>query len=139
MRAQGLLHAQLLAVIAEMGHGETLVIADAGLAVPSGVLLVDLAIAPNLPQVPAVLEVVRAELVVESALVARETLDNRALATALQSRVRTHWMTVSHEDFKRRLPMVRAVVRTGDFTPFASIMLVAGVPFGPQEGGSMSQ
>ena len=38
--------------------------------------------------------------------------------------------TVSHEEFKRRSATARAVVRTGECTPYANIMLIAGVAFG---------
>ena len=36
---------------------------------------------------------------------------------------------VSHEDFKRRTASAVAVVRTGEFTPYANIILIAGVVF----------
>lgn len=36
---------------------------------------------------------------------------------------------VSHEDFKQRNARARAVIRTGECTPYANVMLVAGVAF----------
>ena len=35
--------------------------------------------------------------------------------------------TVSHTTFKERTRSSRAVVRTGEFTPYANVILVAGV------------
>ena len=37
--------------------------------------------------------------------------------------------TVSHEEFKRRTAKARAMVRTGECTPYANIILIAGVKF----------
>ena len=37
--------------------------------------------------------------------------------------------TISHENFKEQTQSAKAVIRTGEFTPFANIILVAGVVF----------
>jgi D-ribose pyranase len=37
--------------------------------------------------------------------------------------------TVGHEEFKQRCRDSRAVVRTGEATPYANVILKAGVPF----------
>ncbi len=37
--------------------------------------------------------------------------------------------TVTHETFKSQTRLARAVVRTGEFTPYANIILSAGVVF----------
>jgi D-ribose pyranase len=37
--------------------------------------------------------------------------------------------TVSHDIFKHRCRTARAIVRTGEFTPYANVMLFAGVVF----------
>jgi D-ribose pyranase len=37
--------------------------------------------------------------------------------------------TVTHEDLKARSHSARAVIRTGEFTPYANVILVAGVVF----------
>lgn len=44
MRKSGILHAELSRIVASMGHGDELVIADAGFPVPAGVACVDLAV-----------------------------------------------------------------------------------------------
>jgi D-ribose pyranase len=36
---------------------------------------------------------------------------------------------VSHESFKARTSDAKAVVRTGEFTPYANVILIAGVVF----------
>jgi D-ribose pyranase len=37
--------------------------------------------------------------------------------------------TVPHDTFKKQTRSVRAVIRTGEFTAYANIILVAGVVF----------
>jgi D-ribose pyranase len=36
---------------------------------------------------------------------------------------------VSHSDFKARTASARAIVRTGEFAPYANVILVSGVVF----------
>ncbi len=133
-RQSGILHGEILRVIAEMRHGDELVIADAGLPVPPGIAYIDIAIVPNLPRFLDVLKVVLTELVVEKAVIASETLENTSLATAIQLQLSMTPQIVTHETFKHRTMNARAVIRTGEFTPFANIILVGGVNFSPALG-----
>ena len=131
MRRTGLLHAQLAAVIAAMGHGDTLVIADAGLPIPPGVTCIDLAVSPGVPGVLEVLAAVAGDLVVERFLLADELLARDAM---LPIAVRAFFPDASedhapHDAFKQRSRGAAAIVRTGEFTPYANVLLVAGVPF----------
>lgn len=131
MRRTGLLHAQLAAVIAAMGHGDTLVIADAGLPIPPGVTCIDLAVSPGVPGVLDVLAAVAGDLVVERFLLADELLARDAM---LPIAVRAFFPDASedhapHETFKQHSRTAAAIVRTGEFTPYANVLLVAGVPF----------
>ncbi len=128
-RQSGILHGELLRVIAEMRHGDELVIADAGLPVPPGVAYIDIAIVPNLPRFLDVLKVVLTELVVEKAVIASETFENTILATAIQSQLSMTPQIITHKTFKQRTMSARAIIRTGEFTPFANIILVGGVNF----------
>ncbi|WP_295540738.1 D-ribose pyranase [uncultured Pseudacidovorax sp.] len=130
MKRTHLLHAELSQVIAAMGHGDMLVLGDAGLPIPDGPRRIDLAVARGMPRLDDVLAAVLSELTVESTVVACEALpagqDRPAwypatLAMAPQ--------TVSHEEFKQRSARARAIVRTGECTPYANIILIAGVSF----------
>lgn len=127
MRHHGLLHGHLLAILARVGHGDSIAVSDAGLPVPRHVDLVDLAVAPNLPGFLGVLGAIMEELVVESAVVASETLANASLTQRMQKLVPQPWDVLSHHDFKSRVASTLVVVRTGEFTRFANIILVGGV------------
>ncbi len=132
MRSEGLLHAELLRVVAAMGHTDMLVIADCGLPIPVGVPVIDLALVPG---VPAFLEAVAAaleELVIEEGIVASEQRD---VSPQLASELEAIWpdntplRRVPHDRFKKLSEDAVAIVRTGEFTPYANVILVGGVPF----------
>jgi len=132
MRRTGLLHAELNRVIAAMGHTDTLVIADVGLPVPRGVPCIDLAVLPCLPSFVQVFDAICAELALESATFAQEIHQKNPALVALADRLKHSGMLVdeiSHADFKLRCASAVAIVRTGETSPYANVILHAGVTF----------
>lgn len=131
MKDEGILHPDMARVVAMMGHTDLLGIADAGLPIPLGVQRIDLAFAPGLPAWLDVLHAVLCELQVEAYTVANESRIGcphfmTALAAALPN-AEARW--VDHEELKRLSADARAVVRTGEFTPFANVLLQSGADF----------
>ncbi len=129
-----LLHAELCQVIAALGHGEMLVLGDAGLPIPSGPgapLRIDLAVSPGTPSLAEVLKAVASELAIESTIIATEALanDGRDLPPWYANQLQLTPRTVSHEEFKKLCATSRAIIRTGECTPYANVILVAGVTF----------
>lgn len=130
MKRTALLHAELSQVIAALGHGDMLVIGDAGLPIPDGPRRIDLAVMRGVPLLIDVLQAVLSEMQVESVVVANEALNGaKALPAWYPQSLGIAPQTVSHEEFKRRSAKARAIVRTGECTPYANIMLIAGVSF----------
>lgn len=131
MKKHGVLQHRLAEVIAMMGHTDTLVIGDAGLPVPAGVERIDLAVRPNLPRTMDVVEVVASELQVEQIVVAEEaTASNPEFLAAVRAQFPgVPVLLVPHAEFKARSAASRAVVRTGECSPYANVMLVSGVTF----------
>ncbi len=131
MKKIGLLNQPLSAVIAGMGHMDTLVIADAGLPIPAETQRIDLALAEGMPAFLDTLGVVLREMQVERAIVAEEMLDvSPGIYRGIQDLLGDVPIeTVTHLTFKEQTRSARAVVRTGEFTPYANIILVAGVVF----------
>ena len=131
MKRSPLLHAELSHVIASMGHGDMLVIGDAGLPIPDGPRRIDLAVARGVRGITDVLKAVLSEMQVEAIVVADEALqgDAKALPGWYPQSLGIVPQTVSHEEFKRRSAKARAIVRTGECTPYANIILIAGVKF----------
>ncbi|GAA0583288.1 D-ribose pyranase [Caenispirillum bisanense] len=139
MKKTGLLHPAVSHVIASMGHTDGLVVCDAGLPIPEGPERIDVAVSPGVPSFLQVLDAITGELQVERVLIAGEfqhagrDLYPRFVA-AIEALGRAQGRTiaidrVSHEDFKRTTASARAVVRTGECTPYANVILYAGVTF----------
>ena len=126
-----MLNSTLSEVIAQMGHGDTLVIGDAGLPIPPGIRRIDLAVSRGTPSLLAVLDAVLSEWQIESAQVADALLaSNPALFNLLQGRVgHVKLETLPHAELKTATGKAVAVVRTGECTPWANIILRAGVVF----------
>lgn len=138
MKRGALLHPGLSRAVASLGHGDLLVIADAGLPIPAGPERIDLAYAPGQPPFLSVLDAVLAEMEVERATLAAEARERTpaALLAAIearltaQPRVRAGGVAfVPHEELKALTRGARAVVRTGEFTPYANVILGSGVVF----------
>ena len=131
MKKDGLLNPQILSTIAAMGHTEYLVIADAGLPVPSGIPVIDISLIRGIPDFGAVLHSVIDEMVVESFIVADEMADKSqdTYGTVIEALPQVPFRCIAHEEFKEMAAKAKAVIRTGETTPYANIILVAGVNF----------
>lgn len=127
MKRGKLLNAELSGLIAAMGHGDLLVIGDAGLPVPAGVRCIDLAVTRGVPGFFDVLDAVLAEMVVERAAWAAEA--SADLAALLAARPLGATQIIAHDELKAHSTRARAIVRTGEYTPYANICLWSGVDF----------
>jgi D-ribose pyranase len=133
MKRCGHLNRDVSRVLARMGHTDSLVIADCGLAVPDGVECIDLSLALGDPAFLRVLDTVLADFKVERAVFAAEAKEHNAAVTARASclshkKVQVDFVT--HETLKTLTRRARAVIRTGEATPYANVLLYAGVIFG---------
>ena len=130
MKRAGILNVELARRCARLGHTDLVCVADCGLPVPAHVPVVDLAVVQGLPRFADVLDALLDELVVEGHVVAEEItgapaeslVDERADRLGERSVVR-------HEDLKRMVSDCAFVVRTGEATPYANVVLRCGVPF----------
>ncbi len=131
MKKTGILNQPISAVIAGMGHKDTLVVADAGLPIPPETERIDLALTEGVPTFLETVRVVLTEMEVEKAIVAEEMETvSPQLHAALQELLGDIPLEVStHLILKEQTRSARAVVRTGEFTPYANVILVAGVVF----------
>lgn len=131
MKKKGIINQPVSAIVAGLGHTDTVVIADAGLPIPKDVQRIDLALKPGMPSFLDTLRVVLEEMQVERITLAAEIVDANpgvyAAITELLGEVPV--VTVPHEEFKQQTSSARAVIRTGEFSPFANIILHAGVVF----------
>lgn len=132
-RNHATLNAQLSRVISEVGHTDRLVVTDAGLPIPRTVERVDLAIRPGLPAFLDVLDTVLNDMQIEGALLADEIRsDSPEMLREIQVRLTRCGVTprfVPHSKFKEETHGARAAVRSGEFTPYANVLLTAGVVY----------
>ena len=129
MKRTALLHAELSHAIATLGHGDMLVIGDVGLPIPNGPRRIDLALTPGIPTVADVLRVVLEEMQVEKAVIANEAMERNGGHLPAWCHLPVDPQAVSHDEFKRLTQQARVMVRTGECTPYANVILVAGVTF----------
>ncbi|WP_243388141.1 D-ribose pyranase [Bacillus kexueae] len=131
MKKAGLLNLDLNTVLASLGHTDTIVIADCGLPIPDDVRRVDLALIKGEPSFLSVLDRVLDEMVVERCTVAQEVREaNPVIDNEICKRFNHDSIQyITHEELKQQLKNAKAVVRTGEATPYANIILHAGVNF----------
>ncbi|WP_434707650.1 D-ribose pyranase [Pseudomonas sp. R1-1] len=134
MKKTPMLNIALSRLIASLGHGDMVVIGDAGLPVPPGVELIDLALTHGVPDFISTLNVVLSEMQVESHAIAKEIFDKQpsalsALETLNEEGALGRRDLLGHEQFKVLSRQARAIVRTGECQPYCNIVLVAGVTF----------
>jgi D-ribose pyranase len=131
MRKTGILNQGILSAIGSLGHTDHIVVCDAGLPIPLGVERIDLSIVRNMPRFLDVLKPVLAEIVVEKIILAEEiqraSPDLAAQILDLAGPIPVEF--VSHEQFKRLTRDAKAIIRTGEHTPFANAILQSGVDF----------
>lgn len=131
----GILNQPISSVIAGLGYTDTLVIADAGLPIPQETQHIDLALMEGVPSFLDTLRVVLTEMQVEQAVVAEEMLKvSPGVYEAIKDLLGDVPIETVTHIFKERTRSARAVVQTGEFTPYANIILVA-VWCSKQNGG----
>lgn len=129
----GTLNPALSHAISGIGHTDEIVVTDAGLPIPAGVERIDLALTANVPKFMQCLEVVLAEVAVEGAIAASEvTTESPELYNALLEILERHNIPLElmpHTDFKMRTRNSKVAVRSGEFTSYANVILIAGVVY----------
>lgn len=131
MKKHGILNSHLAKLLADLGHTDKIVIADAGPPVPDSVLKIDLSLKPGFPAFRDVAAVLADEMAVEKVIVASEIKvsnpENASFIKTLFSEDAVDCLP--HEEFKELTKEAKAVIRTGEFTPYANCILQAGVLF----------
>lgn len=129
MKKAGILNRHLAGALAELGHGHGVLVCDAGMPIPVGPRVVDLAFRAGVPSFAEVLDGLLDELVVEGATAAREVREANPGATALLETRFPALELVSHEELKSLSADARLIVRTGEARPYANVLLRCGVFF----------
>jgi D-ribose pyranase len=139
MKKGVLLNSEISYIISKLGHGDSIVIGDSGLPIPDCCKRIDLAVSKGIPGFLDVLDAVFAEHRVEEVVLAKETKQTSPdIYQGIISRInelenresyKIKLTEVTHEDFKAMNKNSKAIIRTGEFTPYANILLKSGVVF----------
>ena len=131
MKRQGILNSHISEVLSRLGHTDTIVIADCGLPIPDETIRIDLAIKLGNPSFIETLEAVIEDMAVEKVTLANEISENNPKVQGeVQELIKgIPAQYLSHEQFKLETKKAKAVIRTGEATPYANIILHAGVIF----------
>lgn len=135
MKKSRLLNSELSYEIAKIGHTAHLTICDAGLPIPNTVKRIDLAVEAGLPTFIQVLKPVLSEMQVEEIVLAEEIkTKNMPMFEAIMEAFKEAGMNpniveVPHEEFKKITHSSEVIVRTGECSPYANIILKSGVTF----------
>ncbi|NEG70425.1 D-ribose pyranase [Bifidobacterium choloepi] len=131
MLTHGILNAQLAAAVARLRHTDRFVVSDAGLPVPDGVEVIDLALMFGIPRFAEVLTALQPVVIIEDAMMATEARGHDPEAW-----VRNHFdcpvTFVPHDGrngFKAHEQGVKFVIRTGEPTSYSNVIFRCGVPF----------
>ena len=129
MKKHGILNRELAGIFAKLGHTDQIVIADCGLPIPAGVKCIDLSLKIGEPSFLDVLYTVLEDLAVEKALAAHEIKDANPAVLDRMNTGLPDIEFVSHEQFKDLTKQAKVIIRTGEATPYANVILQSGVIF----------
>ncbi|MER8071106.1 D-ribose pyranase [Streptomyces sp. NPDC094034] len=128
MKRSGILNRHLAGALAELGHGDGVLVCDVGMPLPAGPRVVDLAFRAGVPRFAEVLDGLLAELVVAGATAAHEVREGNPEAARLLAELPA-LAFVPHTELKKLSAGARLIVRTGEARPYANVLLRCGVFF----------
>lgn len=120
------LNSEISKVLSDLGHGDFVVIGDCGLPIPDGVKRIDIALKAGTPSFREAYELLTESMYVERQVFAEE-VDDAGLKRVFDSGIPSE--QVPHEGLKRMCKDAKAVIRTGETTPFANVLLYSNVFF----------
>lgn len=135
MKRHGILNSDISRVLSYMGHTDTLAVGDCGLPIPEETERIDLALKMGVPSFMEVLTELIKEMKVEKVVLAEEIKEqnpavHKEILTLLDTMDNTCDVEyVTHQELKQQTKACRAVIRTGETTPYANIILQSACLF----------
>jgi D-ribose pyranase len=126
MLKTGILNPHVLDLLARVRHTNTLVIADRGFPFWPQIETVDVSLVDDVPTVLQVLTALRAHANFGKAWMANEFLRENGQPTQKRFRAALEAMSLKfepHLKFKQRVPHAIGLIRTGDTTQYANVIL----------------
>lgn len=135
MKKKGIINADISSVLSYMGHTDRIAVADCGLPIPDETERIDLAVRFGEPSFLSVLEALLDDMAVEGVVLAEEIREqNPELLEKIEllllgKGIDTEFVFVPHTEFKQKTKECKAVIRTGECTPYANIILQSACIF----------
>lgn len=131
MKRGGILNPSICSLLAELGHGDELLIVDAAYPIPPDSHVIDLTLTPGIPRFLDVLRAVAEELVIEGITLAQETSEEspKLYQEVLRIVGDIDVDEVPHHEFKEQSEDVKGILRTAEFTPYANVRITCGSAF----------
>ena len=135
MKKNGILNSDISNVLSRMGHTDTICIGDCGLPVPEETTRIDLALTFGVPGFIQTLKAVVSDMKVEKIVMALEIKEKNPPVHAEIEKIFEHEDVkpeveyVPHEELKDKTRKCKAVIRTGENTPYANIILQSACIF----------
>ncbi|MBT2569391.1 D-ribose pyranase [Planococcus sp. ISL-110] len=128
MKKHGIINRDIASALASFGHTDLLVIGDCGLPIPKGVPCIDLSYKIGKPAFLTILEAILDDFEAEAAFIAQEITDgNPVVEKAIMEKMKADYIT--HDELKDLSKQAKLIIRTGEATPYANIVLRSGVIF----------
>ncbi|PIC74247.1 D-ribose pyranase [Sporosarcina sp. P17b] len=129
MKKQGMINRDIAAVLAKMGHTDQLTIADCGLPIPEGVPCIDLSYTLGKPSFTEVLTELLQDFQVEKVYIAGEIKAENSKVYSKIKELECPIDELTHEQLKEQSSLSKVIIRTGEATPYANIIVQSGVIF----------
>lgn len=134
-----LFNSEIIQILSKMGHTDQIAIGDAGLPIPENVKRIDLALTFGLPSFLQVFESVSESMQIEKVILAKEIFEHnpeihKKILEQIQQvekfqKNKIDITYITHEMLKIQTNKCKAVIRTGECSPYANIVLQSGVIF----------
>jgi D-ribose pyranase len=122
----GILNPSINSLVSRIRHTNTLVIADRGFPFWPQVETVDISLVNDIPKVLDVLRAIRLNFVAGRVFMAEEFLAENEKDTCLEFERALGGIPTEfepHVEFKKRVPQAIGLIRTGDTTQYANLIL----------------
>ncbi|MBP0960432.1 MAG: D-ribose pyranase [Oscillospiraceae bacterium] len=133
MKKNGILNSDISRVLSYMGHTDCIAVGDCGLPIPDETERIDLALMFGVPTFMQTLKIVSEDMKIEKVILAEEIKDKNPKVLKqikeLFEGQEIEFEFVSHTELKEKTKDCKAVIRTGETTPYANIILQSGCIF----------
>lgn len=128
MKKRGILNSSIAAAISNLGHTDLIMIADCGLPIDKSVDKIDISLKPGSPNFLDVYKIITNEVFIEKQFLASEIItENKNIDDDISGKFETEY--ISHEKLKELSLNCKLIIRTGEITPYANVILQSGVNF----------